>query len=299
MKHLTLKILFILTASIGMTTLLVDQSIGGEEGIVSSKRDASPNQAGLLADAISGANNASQITNGENEVGAAAAYLLETNELLYGFRDQKQWPIASITKLMTALVVRKSMTPEEIVAIDEDAIAAPGEAGDFKTGERFTSKDLVKAMLVTSSNDASKALARHYGDAEFVTEMNKLASEIGMNNTVFTDSTGLSARNLSTPDDLNKLIKYIWLNDPEVLTITRLTTTSIADIDNSRSRKLININLFAGRSNFLGGKTGQIPDSEGNLISVFRLPDKSSPVVIVVLGADDRFKETEKILTQL
>lgn len=299
MRHLTLKALLITTVPLGMTFFLTGQLMSDNKGIASSLGATNSHQPDLSAEALGSAEMAGQMTEDKAGVGAAAAYSLASDELLYSFREEKQWPIASVTKLMTALVVRKLMPEEEIIIMDEEAILAAGEVGDFKTGERFRAQDLVQAMLIASSNDAAQALAAHYGQTEFVAEMNRLAAEIGMRDTAFVDPAGLSAMNLSTPADLHKLIRFIWSEDPEIFTITRFKTVDIIDIDGGRSRKLNNINLFAGRSNFLGGKTGQIPDSDGNLVSIFNLPHRSSPVVIVVLGANDRFKETEKILIKL
>ena len=233
------------------------------------------------------------------QIRAAGAYLMTNGEPLYALGDKKVWPIASITKLMTAFVARQVIEPTEEIVIGKEAVAAFGDVGEFGVGEKFKADDLVKAMLISSSNDAAKALAMHYGEAEFVSEMNKVTREIGMSNTNFVDSAGLSPRNLSTANDIGILVRAIWASDPEIFAITRLPTTTIVDIDKGRSRKLYNTNIFAGRRDFLGGKTGQIPDSEGNLVSIFQVPLKSSPVIIVILGAEDRFKETEKILKEL
>jgi len=282
-----------------MAILLVNKSINKNEGIAPPIADVSSGETMSLTEYNSASEIPTRNDDSQIKVSAAGAYLMNGNEPLYAFRSQKQWPIASVTKLMTTLVTRKLMAKTETITMDEEAIAAFGEAGDFKTGERFTAEDLVQAMLLVSSNDAAKALADHYGKEKFVAEMNRLATDIGMTNTIFVDATGLSLRNLSTSDDLSKLVRFIWSEDPGIFTITRLPYANIHDIDGGRSRKLDNINLFAGRSNFLGGKTGHLPDSNGNLVSIFNLPDKSSPVIIVVLGAEDRFKETERILRKL
>ena len=282
-----------------MVVLLISKSINKDEKIIPPVEEASSDEAILSTFSTPGNEIPAKTTNDQIKVVAAGVYLVSTNEPLYAFRSQKQWPVASLTKLMSSLTARKLIAEGEIITIDEEAAAAYGEAGDFKAGEKFASRDLVQAMLVASSNDAATALANHYGEKEFVAKMNELAANAGMTNTIFVDAAGLSPRNLSTPDDLSKLVRFIWNEDPGIFTITRLPYANIHDIDSGRSRKLTNINLFAGRTNFLGGKTGQIPDSNGNLISIFNLPDKSSPVVVIVLGAEDRFKETEKILIKL
>lgn len=298
MKVLDPKNLFITVISIGVLILFIGKSIDKSDVVApaTSTEISAPIEETEYSpvNEIPAKKTASPAT-----LSAAGAYVMGTMEPLYSFRDEKQWPIASVTKLMTALTARRVMTGEEVVTITEDAISAPGEVGNFKVGERFLAKDLIQAMLVGSSNDAAKAIADQYGKGAFTAEMNKTAVAIGMTDTVFVDAAGLSAANISTPHDLSKLARFIWNEDPQIFTITQRTYINIVDIDNHRSRKLASTNIFAGRANFLGGKTGQIPDSNGNLISIFSLPDKSSPVIIVVLGATDRFKETEKILTKL
>ncbi|MEX2033315.1 MAG: serine hydrolase [Candidatus Colwellbacteria bacterium] len=282
-----------------MAILLINKSANKNEEIAPPIKDVSSSETMPLIEYSSASEIPARKDDDQIKVSAAGAYLMDSAEPLYAFRSQKQWPIASVTKLMTAFVAKKLMAETETITMNEEAIAAFGEAGDFKTGEKFKVSDLVQAMLLVSSNDAAKALADHYGEETLVAEMNRVATGIGMTDTIFVDATGLSARNLSTSDDLSKLVRFIWSEDPGIFAITRLSYANIHDIDGSRSRKLNNIIFFAGRSNFLGGKTGQIPDSNGNLVSIFTLPDKSSPVIIVVLGAEDRFKETEKILSKL
>jgi D-alanyl-D-alanine carboxypeptidase len=234
----------------------------------------------------------------EVNISAAGAYTLDNGEL-YNFRADKRWPIASITKLMTAVVANKLLDPKEVIRITDDMLLADGSSGGFVSGESFTVEDLVEAMLVVSSNDAASAVSIHYGEEKFINEMNKFAEELGMIDTTFVDPTGLSIQNLSTVEDLVRLTKYIFENEPGILKITRKPTDSIINIKTGTSRKLENINIFAGREDFIGGKTGQIPEAGGNLLSVFSLPKNGSTVIIVVLGANDRFGETEKILSKL
>lgn len=308
MKKSKIKTLFIFTGTVfvGLAASLTSQMFDERRSVLLPQKEnipvikeTTPNEASLLAESALAVKPPNGLTDSQISVSAAAAYLIDNEEPLYTFRSEKQWPIASVTKLMSSLIARRIMSETEIVTMDEESAAAYGEAGDFKVGEKFTAEDLVQAMLVVSSNDAAEALANHYGQEKFIAEMNRLAAAIEMSNTVFADATGLSVRNISTANDLNKLVQFIWSEDPEIFATTRLPTVNVIDISSSRSRKLNNINLFAGRSNFLGGKTGQIPDSEGNLVSIFNLPGKSRPVVIIVLGAKDRFAETEKILIKL
>jgi D-alanyl-D-alanine endopeptidase (penicillin-binding protein 7) len=211
---------------------------------------------------------------------------------MFVLNPDKKWPIASITKLMTAVIVREQMNFNGIINLDipPDDRKNPLSSGDYKA------KDLLKAMLLISSNESANALADHYGRANFVYRMNERAKSIGMNDTAFVDPSGLSAENLSTVEDLKKLVKFIWRAYPELFEIGRKPSDTVYNLKSDQKKKLANINLFAGRADFLGGKTGQIPESGGNLISIFNI---NGPRIIIVLGTENRFNETEKILKQI
>ncbi|MDP3953627.1 MAG: serine hydrolase [bacterium] len=229
---------------------------------------------------------------------AAGAYLMSGKQLT-GWKVDKRWPIASITKLLSAYVAETLMDPDQSVVISQRAVDTVGTTGDFKLGELFSVRDLVKAMLIVSSNDAAAALSQNYGEEQFVAEMNAVASRVGMVNSRFVEPTGLSVQNQSTVEDLLKLVRYVWESDEEFFRITRQSTDIIVDTNTGVARQLININRFSARSDFLGGKTGTLPEADSNLISVFSVGGFSEPVVIVVLGSKDRFGETQKILLEL
>lgn len=232
----------------------------------------------------------------EVSVSAAGAYAL-TGEELYSFRADKRWPIASITKLMTALIASEEFESNEVITITEKAIVTEGNSG-FAVGEKYYAEDLIEAMLLISSNDAATALAIHYGEDAFIDRMNERAGELGMTNTSFRDPTGLSFQNLSSVEDLRKLALYIWENDPQIFRTTTQKTGMLTEVQTGRRKTVENINTFAGRGDFLGGKTGRIPEAEGNLLSIFKTQNRE-PTIIVVLGTKDRFKETEAILNNL
>lgn len=211
---------------------------------------------------------------------------------IFVLNSDKKWPIASITKLMTAVIVKEQMNLNGIINLN---IASTDKKNPLSSGD-YKAKDLLKAMLLVSSNESANAFADHYGRNNFVYKMNERAKSIGMSDTVFADPSGISARNLSTVEDLKKLVKFIWASEPEIFEISRRPDDTVYNLKFDQKKKLTNINIFAGRADFLGGKTGQIPESGGNLISIFNV---NGPRIIIVLGTENRFNETEKILKQL
>lgn len=219
---------------------------------------------------------------------------LENNKELFSFGTEKYWPIASITKLLTAIVALEKIGPDKTISISQTSIDTEGVSGNFLLNEKYALKDMIKIMLTVSSNDAASAISEFYGQENFINEMNLRAEKIGMSQTKFYDYTGLSIQNKSTTNDLTKLIEYIIKEKPEILGYTRTKELSVVELGNNSNKFFTNINPFAGREDFMGGKTGFIESSEQNLLSVFNY--KNHKILIVILGSSDRYSDTQKIL---
>lgn len=228
------------------------------------------------------------------EAAAALAVDLDSGFEFFGFNTDKRWPIASLTKLMAALITEEKIGNKKIVAISEKAVATEGAAGGLEAGDRYLAADFIKAMMMVSSNDAAAALAEFYGDEFFLKEMNVKAEALGMSQTKFFNPAGLSVLNQSTGNDLRKLAGFILANHPEIFTLSREPKSSIYEINSKKKIDLANINKFSGQPDFIGGKTGFLEEAQQNLLSVFRFNNRQ--VLIIVLGSKkDRFKETMKI----
>lgn len=226
---------------------------------------------------------------------AAFVKLLSPEFDFYRLNANDRWPLASLTKLMTAVIALEEMGQDKIVTITPAAVATEGPAGNLEVGEEYRVRDLVKAMLVVSSNDAAVGIAEFYGLEQFISRMNVKAALLGMRQTSFTDPTGISFLNQGTAEDLEKLVKYIYEKRPELLEITRQKSVRILELSKSREKELLNINNFAfnGHPDFVGGKTGFTDEAGGNLLSIFDYRGKK--VLVIVFGTEDRFGETEKL----
>ena len=226
-----------------------------------------------------------------------SAIVKEINESLNIFEKNhvNRWPLASLTKLMTAVVALEKIGPEKTILVSENATNSEGTTANLHTGETYLALDLIKAMLLVSSNDAAVVLAEAYGAENFVREMNEKAGELGMFQTNFFEPTGLSYLNQSTPNDLAKLVNYIYADYPEIFGISKQKEGLILNLETNQAKRLVNVNQFVGRSDFIGGKTGFIDESKQNLISLFNKDGKV--VFIIVLGSQDRYKETEELLS--
>jgi D-alanyl-D-alanine endopeptidase (penicillin-binding protein 7) len=148
----------------------------------------------------------------EPSLRSTAALVLDTthSSVLYSRHPDVALPIASITKLMTALVVMDAgqSLDEELLISDEDRSTGKGSASRLAPGTRLTRGDLMHLALMASENRAAHALGRNYpgGVAACARAMNAKARELGMTNAHFVEPTGLSDENVASPEDLSKLV---------------------------------------------------------------------------------------------
>ena len=149
---------------------------------------------------------------GQPRLSASAFYVAnqKTGEVLLQRNARHVMPIASITKLMTAIVVLESKSDlnEMLTITDDDVDYLKGTGSRLGVGTRLTREEMLQLALMSSENRAASALARHYpgGRSAFIEAMNAKAHLIGMNDTHFFDSTGLTPRNVSSPRDLSRLV---------------------------------------------------------------------------------------------
>ena len=200
-------------------------------------------------------------------------------------------PIASITKLMTALVIiEKNMSLADVIRITRaDAKLERYNKSRLAVGSRFSRGDLLHLALMSSENRAAHALARTYpgGVQGFVRAMNAKAKLLGMWSTVFTEPTGLNSGNVSSPRDLIRLV-----DEASRLPLVREYSTSVKHLVRIRNRthKFRNSNVLArGEIWDLGvSKTGFIRDA-GRCLVMQAFINKN-PVIIVMLDAEANSK---------
>lgn len=228
-------------------------------------------------------------------IGAQASLVadLKTKEVFFTSMPRKRWPLASITKLVSAAIVMKDIAQNQSTTLQLADFSADSAEKKLKIGDRYSIRDFLRTMLMISSNESAEALARFYGRDSFVSAMNAMAREWGLFDTHFDDPTGISSASQSTAEDLVKLAGEIYDRYPDILRITKTPSALIAELNSGRKIALANINNFAGRGDFIGGKTGYTEDANGNLLSIFSY--KKEPILIIVLGTDDRFGDTEKL----
>ncbi|MFA6365410.1 MAG: serine hydrolase [Candidatus Paceibacterota bacterium] len=226
---------------------------------------------------------------------AVAIQSLDSNFPFFNYQTYKTWPMASLTKLLTAIVVAEEIGMKKKIPVSQTAIDTEGTAGDFKSGEVYTAEDLVKIMLLTSSNDAAAAFEEYGGGKEqFIHLLNTKAEKLGMTQTIVHDASGLSDLNQSSASDLIRLARYLVEKHPDIISWTRLQSFLVQPINSGEVHTISNINALVVEKNYLGGKTGTSPEARENLLAFFSFGNER--VVFIILGSTNRAEESKSLL---
>ncbi len=237
---------------------------------------------------------------GEPELAAKAALIFnpDKDKILYQKNIDQVLPIASLTKLMTALIVLENLNLGEIIVVSEKAIAAYGDKAELIVDERLSVKNLLHALLMESSNDAAVALAEAVEQRtgrSFIDLMSKKAEELELSSTHFVDASGYDPANVSTVREVAQLVKYSF-NQPLVWQILKTPTINLSSIDGKVNHRWVNTDELLNRlPNIIGGKTGYTEEAQGCLVLVIK-QTSSENLITVVLGAQQRFLETERLI---
>lgn len=223
----------------------------------------------------------------------------QSQAVLLSKNQQQQMPIASLTKLMTTMVVLDAHQDEnEVIAIaEEDIDTIKNTHSRLFVGLHLRRKDAMLLALMSSENRAANALARHYpgGYRAFVSAMNQKAAMLGMTRTHFIDATGLSPENVSTPEDLSQLVQSALLYP----TIREYSTTRSAEVlANEHAMIFKNTNPFIAREqqssmNIELSKTGHI--NESGYCLVLSTLVNAKRFTVVLMSAASKAKRTHDL----
>lgn len=242
---------------------------------------------------------------------AAVVKNLRTGEVLYSKNENDKLPLASLTKLMTALVATESGDNNVVIQITDEDIATEG-GSTLLVGERWSLRNLRDLTLVNSSNDGASAMANTIGaiiqpDIDtvspkdiFVSKMNQKAEKIGMYSTFFYNESGLDenegAGALGSANDIATLFDYILENNPDIIEPTKEDLIYINSLDGLQ-HPATNTNISVDElPNIIGSKTGFTEEAGGNL-AVILDAGLNDPIVLVVLGStvEGRFSDIKKL----
>ena len=235
------------------------------------------------------------------EVNAKAAVLYDTRSgrLLYAKNADQRLSIASVTKLMTAVVVVENLNLGEIFTVAAENVNVDGTGADLQKDEQIYGRDLFKVMLVKSSNDAALVFAAEAQKRgiDLIAKMNQKAGELAMYGTQFNDPSGLDDySSFSTAADLVKLISYAS-RYKEIVEILKIPIADVRSADGFVSHHLVNTNRLLGQlDGLVFGKTGYTDNALGTMAAMTTINQGRDNLISIVLGAHDRFGETVKLI---
>ena len=224
------------------------------------------------------------------EVRAAAAiiYNPQTGDVLWGQNQHEQRPIASLTKVMTAVTFMAD-DPD----LSREVVVTPADVRNasvtyLRNRDRISYRDLLHLALIPSDNAAARVLARTSdgGSAAFVERMNEMARTLGLTNTRYADPSGLDPHNVSSAYDISHLMAFAG-TDTTLGPIMRMQT---ADVRTHRSVITVrSTNKLLGTEgvDVLGGKTGFIRAAGYCLATLLQVPQNGAQVAVVILGANN------------
>ncbi len=240
-------------------------------------------------------------------IATRSAYLVDvaSGYPLFELAADEAVPIASTTKLMTAVVVVESYQLSDVIEVSQTAASTIGSEIALMPGEKITVEALLKALLIQSGNDAALALAEPMGLEQFVEAMNRKAAQLGLTKTEYKDPAGLDDAGRSSARDLAIVAAYA-LRHPAIAGIVRLPEATIQSVDGQLQHHVKNSNrLILPDSPFFlpeatGLKTGYTPDASHCLVASAKYHGRT--IVSVILGtveqtAEASAKESRRLLT--
>ncbi len=232
---------------------------------------------------------------------AALAFDLDSGTILFSSNLDEKLPIASLTKLMTALVVVKKANLDAEVTIAKQDLTSVGSTVGLVEGEKIKVSDLLSAMLIPSGNDAALALADFVGETpeKFADLMNQEAKDLNLVQTHFSNPVGWDSyedqENFSNALDLVRIVKEFLKHD-ELASIVRTRETTVSSVDGKYNHTLRTTNklLLDNPQEVMGIKTGFTSKALGNLIILTNHNNRQ--ILTIVLGSQNREEDTQKLL---
>lgn len=226
---------------------------------------------------------------------AALVVDISSGVSLYEKDPDKRLLPASTTKIITALVALDNYSLGDILKVGQ--IKIDGQKMGLRYSEEISVENLLYGLLIYSANDAAEVLAQGYmgGRETFVDEMNQKAKDLHLENSLFSNPSGLDGHgHFTTARDLLTVSEYAMKN-PEFAKIVSTKEKTIKSVDGKISHKLVNINELLGKvEGVLGVKTGWTENARENLVTY--IERDSHKVMLVLLGSQDRFGETKELI---
>jgi len=248
-------------------------------------------------------------------INAKAVYIydIRTDTVLFAKNENSRLSLASLAKIMSSLVAEDLGPLSSIITISGEALQATGDGGLYRD-EKWFLEDILDFSLLTSSNDGIRAVALTLGALsrvnasteeiinDFVGEMNRKDSELGLKNTYYWNETGLDESATKggaygTAKDMSTLLEYVLINKPELMAATGEVKASFSSINNYL-HVAKNTNGIANEiPGLIASKTGFTDTAGGNLVFIFD-PELGRPIIVSILGSTEkgRFEDAQKLV---
>lgn len=244
--------------------------------------------------------NSSNIQTPKPDALTAAAYLVgnvKTGKIYLSSDIDKVLPVASMSKLMTAIVATNKFTSTTTIEITPADMSVATDTSLIGAGEKFSLKEILYPLLLNSSNIAAEAIASTYVGTStststsiftsrlaFLSDMSSTAWEIGMPTTYFADPSGLDEHNQASANDIFVLAQYLYSSRPDILAITRVAHYSVATTTDHGAHSFDSIHPFVNDSRFIGGKTGRTTSAGETMLTMLNI--SGQPIAFIVLHSD-------------
>jgi D-alanyl-D-alanine carboxypeptidase (penicillin-binding protein 5/6) len=233
-----------------------------------------------------------------NNLSASNLLVLDADNMLPVYQkniDEKK-PMASLTKLMTVLLILENHNLNEIVKINNNYSEIEGVKMGLLEKEQFYLKDLISALLIKSANDVALVLAEYHSGSikKFVNLMNKRAEELGLNNTNFKNPHGLDQeKHFSSARDLAYLFNFL-LNFDDFKKNINQKKIFISSLQKRKISFINTNNMLFSSNQILGGKTGTTNNAKQCLSFWFKKNQKK--FIVMILGSNNRYQDAQIIL---
>lgn len=233
-----------------------------------------------------------------NQLSASGMLILDlqSGQILSEKSMLQSLPMASLTKLMTALIIVENHALDEMVIISQNAVDTEGSTAYLPLGESFSVGDLLSALLVASANDAAVALAEYHSGSEaaFVREMNERAKVLGLQKTSFMNATGFDhLSQYASPQDIGWLALSV-LNQPALRKRLSQMDVSISGSQGTTLTLDSTHLLLRQETSVIAGKTGTTPEAKECLLSL--IMENGKEYIVILQKSDSRYADMRTIL---
>jgi D-alanyl-D-alanine carboxypeptidase len=258
-----------------------------------------PSATSFSSGKTAGGSTSQQIPQVPSDGITASAYLIgniKTGQVYASRLPTKALPVASISKLVTAIVATDTISPTTTIEIASTTFMAdlPPDTSGVHGGESFQLNEILKPLLLSSSNRAAEAIASTTDRDHFLDLMSSISWEIGMPHAFFGDASGLDPDNVATAEDLFGLARYLYQYRPDILAITRIPVATTATTTEHDAHTFESTHPFVNDPRFIGGKTGRTPEAGETMLTMLNIDN--TPIAFIVMHSDYGKREADTSL---